>query len=200
MAGLEPEEAKKLLRRTVRDARAARTPRRRREAAQALAAQALAVVDELDDVRSVAAYVSRDTEPGTGPLLDALQARGIRVILPVLGPGLRRQWAEYTGWGDLAERAPGRPLEPSGPSLPTEAVEEADLVIAPGLAVDESGVRLGQGAGWYDRILPHVRDDAEVHVCVYDDEVLPAGTLPWEEHDILVPTAITPTRRLRLLS
>src|SRR5690606_39970618 len=111
--------------------------------------QTCALPISVGDARCVAAYVSVAAEPDTGELIGALHARGITVLLPVLGPGLVRCWGRYTGRDDLAQRAPGRPPEPSGEVLPAEALAEAEVVIAPALAIDRTGVRLGQGGGWY---------------------------------------------------
>jgi 5-formyltetrahydrofolate cyclo-ligase len=54
-------------------------------------------VPEVSRAAVVAAYVGVGTEPGTGPLLDALERRGIRVLLPVLQPDLELDWAAYSG-------------------------------------------------------------------------------------------------------
>jgi 5-formyltetrahydrofolate cyclo-ligase len=193
LAGLEPADAKEALRRAVRGAREARSDRLRREAAQALAA----VLDEIPGFREaevVATYAARPAEPGTAPVLDLLAARGVRVLLPVLGTGLQRNWATYAGAEDLRVRAPGRPPEPGTPELPAEAVSEADVVLVPALAVDTTGMRLGQGGGWYDRVLPLVRADARIIALVFPDEVYDAEVrpLPWEPHDRRVPTVATP--------
>ncbi|MFQ3563194.1 5-formyltetrahydrofolate cyclo-ligase, partial [Streptomyces gramineus] len=53
------------------------------ESAAALAGHALRL-PELARARTVAAYVSVGTEPGTRALLDALLSRGVRVLLPAL--------------------------------------------------------------------------------------------------------------------
>ena len=130
------------------------------------------------DARCVSVYASRVTEPGTGPLLEALAARGVRVLLPVLGSGLQRDWAEYAGPDDLRERAPGRPPEPGGPTLGAAALADADVVIAPALAVDTTGARLGQGGGWYDRALEHLRPGAPVVALVFPEELYDARDAP----------------------
>ena len=62
------------------------------------------------------------------------------------------------------------------------AIGTADVVLIPALAIDAEGRRLGQGAGCYDRALPHVPDEVAVLGVVYDDERLPEP-LPEEPHD-----------------
>lgn len=189
--GYETEDAKQVLRLLVRESRAQRPESERIRAGKALAVNGLEAVG---DAGCVAAYVARSTEPDSLPLLEALRERGTRVLLPVLGPGLNREWAEYRGADDLAVRAPGRPPEPSGPVLPGEAVAEADVVVAPALAVDALGTRLGQGGGWYDRVLRLVRPDAQVFGMVFDEELIADVLLPVDQHDVPIPAVITPER------
>ncbi|MBO0926734.1 5-formyltetrahydrofolate cyclo-ligase [Cellulomonas sp. zg-ZUI199] len=185
----DASEEKDVLRRRVRAHRAQRSTRRRTESAQRLA-QVVLTIPEVAAARCVSIYASRPTEPGTGPLIDALAARGVRLLLPVLGTGLQRDWAEYAGPDDLHERAPGRPPEPSGPALGAAALGDADVVLVPALAVDTAGGRLGQGGGWYDRVLAHVRPDAPVVALVHEDEIL--DRVPREPHDRTVGTVATP--------
>ncbi|MFD1717235.1 5-formyltetrahydrofolate cyclo-ligase [Georgenia deserti] len=189
--GLETEDAKQVLRPVVRAARQARSRKERERAGQALAAHAM---EAIGSAECVAAYVSRETEPSTHALLEALRERGTRVLLPVLGPGLCREWADYRGPEDLEVRAPGRPPEPSGPTMPTEAIGQADAVVAPALAVDAAGTRLGQGGGWYDRVLPHVAPGTPIFAMVFDEELIADMLLPADEHDVPIPAVITPDR------
>jgi len=129
-----------------------------------------------------------------------LHAQGVRVLLPVLGTGLRRGWAEFTGLADLKTRAPGRPPEPSGPDLGPEALADADVVIIPALAVDTAGARLGQGGGWYDRALVAALPDALVLALLYDGELVSAekSALPCEPHDLPVDGVASPSGWRRL--
>lgn len=194
MARLSPAELKEQLRRAIRAERERMTPRARARAAAGFAH----VVGDLEQVREasvVAAYVARPSEPGTVPLLERLARRGTKVLLPVLGTGLQRDWAWFTTAEDLRVRAPGRPPEPSGPTVGAEAVAEADAVVAPALAVDSSGARLGQGGGWYDRVLAHVGPRTPVVAMVFAEEVYDAAThpLPHEPHDHRVDIIATPT-------
>ncbi|MFI7386039.1 5-formyltetrahydrofolate cyclo-ligase [Streptomyces sp. NPDC049813] len=171
-----------------------------RETGPALAERAFEL-PELAGARTVAAYVSVGSEPGTGPLLDALRARGTRVLLPALLPDNDLDWGAYTGPASLVEmRHPGRIalLEPGGERLGPEAVTAADVVLLPGLAVDARGMRLGRGGGSYDRVLARI-EAAGAHparvVLLYDSEVV--AHVPAEAHDKAVHAVVTPsgTRR-----
>jgi len=191
--GDEVEDVKERLRRAIRDARSQRSVRRREAAALALA-DVVTSIPAVASAGCISVYAARPSEPGTGPLLEALAARGVRLLLPVLGSGLRRDWAEYAGPEDLRERAPGRPPEPGTPTLGASALADADVIVAPALAVDTSGARLGQGGGWYDRALEHARDGVLVVGVVFPEEVYDATSrpLPRERHDRLVDVVATP--------
>jgi 5-formyltetrahydrofolate cyclo-ligase len=190
---IEAEDAKEILRKAIRTNRQSRSDRLRKEAAVAIAD----VIETIPDVAAascVATYAARPTEPGTLEMLERLSARGSRILLPVLGAGLQRDWAEYGGPADLQVRAPGRPPEPGTPTLGPEALGHADVVIAPALAVDTRGVRLGQGGGWYDRALEHTRPGTKVVAVVFPEEVYDAADrpLPVQEHDRPVDAVATP--------
>ncbi|EFG07393.1 5-formyltetrahydrofolate cyclo-ligase [Streptomyces clavuligerus] len=160
-------------------------------AAASLARHALDL-PELGRADTVAAYVSVGTEPGTRDLLDALRARGTRVLLPVLLPDNDLDWGEYRGPGRLARAGRGL-LEPDGPRLGPDAVLAADAVLVPGLAVDRRGLRLGRGGGSYDRVLTRLeRSGARpaLVVLLYADEVV--AEVPAEPHDRPVHAAVTP--------
>lgn len=189
--GRDLEEAKEALRAVVREHRRARPDRDRARVAEALAEHGVQAVGE---ARCVAAYVAHGSEPQTIPLLEALRTRGIRVLLPVLGPGLARCWGEFTSADDLAERAPRRPPEPSGEVLGPEALEAAEVIFAPALAMDADGIRLGQGAGWYDRALLHRRPGATIFGVVHEAELIADRCLPRAPHDIPVDAVITEDR------
>ena len=158
------------------------------EGARAIARH-LVETSEVRRAATVAAYVSIGTEPGTGPLLDALTAMGRRVILPVVLPDLDLDWAVYDGPDGLARARRGL-LEPTGERLGLEAVATADVVLTPGLAVDRTGMRLGQGGGCYDRVLGRVPVGTFTCTLLYDGEVL--DEVPAAPHDRRVTAVVTP--------
>jgi 5-formyltetrahydrofolate cyclo-ligase len=143
-------ERKRALRSRIRAQRRARTVRQRTTDAGTIAV-ALLALPELAGTTRVAAYVSTATEPGTAPLRAALRARGIQVLLPVALPDGILDWALDTG---RTRPGPGPGgAEPDGPRLGADAIRTAEALIVPALAVDTCGNRLGQGGGYYDRVV-----------------------------------------------
>ncbi|MFB7502416.1 5-formyltetrahydrofolate cyclo-ligase [Streptomyces broussonetiae] len=170
---------------------------------RALAERALEL-PELAGARTVAAYVSVGSEPGTRALLDALRARGTRVLLPALLPDNDLDWGEYTGPNSLARVQHSGKMalfEPRSARLGPDAVTSADVVLLPGLAVDARGMRLGRGGGSYDRVLARL-ERAGAHprlvVLLYDTEVV--AHVPVEAHDKPVHAVVTPSGARRFPS
>ncbi|MFS8200570.1 5-formyltetrahydrofolate cyclo-ligase [Streptomyces sp. CWNU-52B] len=194
--GSEEDSGKPLLRRGILTVRSGLTADDVRETGSVLATRALEL-PELAHARTVAAYVSVGSEPGTRALLDALHARGVRVLLPVLLPDNDLDWGTYDGAAALVRvRHGGRMalLEPAGDRLGPDAVLTADTVLLPGLAVDGRGMRLGRGGGSYDRVLARLERaaaDPALVVLLYDSEVV--GLVPGEAHDRPVHAAVTPS-------
>lgn len=124
------------------------------------------------------------------------------MLLPLPRTDRVLEWARDNG---RYEAHPRLPIHlPCGPIQGVGASGLVDrgvhLLLIPALAVDTRGVRLGQGGGYYDRLLAElerlpVRDIRAVAV-VHDDEVLPAGSIHREAHDRRVHGALTPTRFL----
>ncbi len=162
--------------------------------ASAIAAHLLDT-EEVRRAATVAAYVSVSTEPGTGPLIEQLDAMGRRVILPVLLPDNDLDWAAYTGADSLVPVGRGL-LEPTGPRLGVDAIATADVVLCPGAAVDRGGMRLGRGGGSYDRVLGRVPVGTFVCTLLYDGELL--AHVPAAGHDRRVSAVATQRGVIRL--
>jgi 5-formyltetrahydrofolate cyclo-ligase len=185
----DPTAQKAALRRQLLAARRQRPPIELISAANALSEVVLGQ-PELAASRVVAAYVSVGGEPGTGPLLDELRERDVRVLLPVLQRDDDLDWAPYAGAESLVSSRLGL-LQPTTAPLGPDAVATADAVLCPALAVDTHGNRLGRGGGSYDRALRRVPYGRFVCALVYDDEWLPC--VPADRHDVPVAAAATPS-------
>ncbi len=189
-----PEDVKAQWRSAVRRQRTDRSDRRLAEHGLALRDHLLSL-PEVSAARCASVYLSRRHEPATMPFIEQLHHDGVRVLVPLLGDGLQRGWADFVSADDAVERAPGRPPEPSGQFLPQDALRHADVIVVPALGVDSTGTRLGQGGGWYDRALTDAHPDAAVIALVFDDEYHDARTrpLPREAHDLPVSIVVTPS-------
>jgi 5-formyltetrahydrofolate cyclo-ligase len=176
---------KTAVRRAVRAARRARASSRDRPAdAAAIAGHVLTgFAGILSGSVPVAIYRSLPSEPPTEALAEGLHARGVPVLVPMLLQDKDLDWCRLLPDGS------------TGPALGLEAIAEAALVVTPALAVDASGLRLGQGGGSYDRALRRRRTGAPVVAVVGDDELVP-GPLPGEVHDVRVDAVVTPGRGL----
>ena len=103
--------------------------------------------------RTVALYMPIRGEVDTGLLRSRALAEHKRVLLPRCVAGRE---LELVACKDATELAPGAYgiLEPV-PALPAVDLDAQppQLLIAPCLAVDRQGCRLGYGGGYYDRLL-----------------------------------------------
>lgn len=185
--------AKKLRRTELLAARDRRPEAERHASTQALAAHVARIVAEHGWSR-VAAYQPFGAEPGSPATWDTLRDNGIEVVLPRI-QGTDLDWASHDGaltpgWRGI--------LEPAGPSLGVAALSGVDTVFAPALAVDQHGVRLGYGRGYYDRALAHVAAGRPIIAIVYDDEVV--DELPYGPYDHAVTHTLTPGTGLRELT
>lgn len=92
------------------------------------------------------------TEIDVTPLMLALHAAGHRLCVPVIQrKGLPLKFREWHPEGEMTEGAFGALVPASGDWL------DPQLLIAPLLAFDAQGWRLGYGGGFYDRSLEGLR-------------------------------------------
>ncbi len=125
---------------------------------------------------AVAGYWPFHDEADPRPLMTALAARGHRLCLPVVvargRPLVFRVWV------------PGDVLETGvfGTSVPCRGAEECtpSIVLAPLLAVDRRGFRLGYGGGYYDRTLAVLNNVLAVGIAFHDQI---CDMVPHDAHD-----------------
>ncbi len=150
-----------------------------------------AVVGLVHAGQTVCAYVPVGTEPGSRAMLDSLVEMDVQVLLPVVTGLAPLDWAAYDG---SLQPGPHKLLEPVGPRLGPAAIASAQVVLVPALAVDHAGVRLGRGAGHYDRSLVSAAPETALIGVVRDQEFLPE--LPADRHDVRMTAILTPGRGL----
>jgi 5-formyltetrahydrofolate cyclo-ligase len=134
--------------------------------------------------RRVACYLPFGNEPDTELFIDWAMDAGIEVLLPVSLASGELEWVLYEGETEPGIFGFAEPVGKAG------SLDGVDLVIAPALAVDQNGNRLGKGKGYYDRALEG--KNLPVVAVVYDDELLEA--VPVEPHDQPVDAVVTPSQ------
>ena len=126
------------------------TPERRAEASRSITRQVLAL-PEWQAAKTVMAYASLPEEPDTRELMEAALKEGKTLLMPRC---LDREHMVALEVKDLDALVPGRLGIPE-PLLPEKvpAAPTPDLMLIPCMAASAAGVRLGHGAGYYDRFL-----------------------------------------------
>ena len=186
MVHASPDSAKTMMRvemRARRRALAEAAPEAARRAA------ALLPLHKLPPFTVVSGYCAQGAEMDAGPLMRRLQAEGARLALPVATD--RAAPLIFRAYDRDAKLVPDAFGIPS-PGPDAEELQP-DLVIAPTMAFDRTGARLGQGAGHYDRTLENLRAEARVFVLGLAYAGQEVARVPAEPHDQRLDAILTET-------
>lgn len=176
---------KAALRAQLLQARRTRSPEQRAHDNKAWCAGVRAL---LTPTMRVAAYHPLGTEPGGPELVDSIAAACCEVYLPISGTDGQLLWTLYDGPDAMRPGALGI-AEPVGQRHSSAVLAQLDLILAPAMAVSPSGMRLGKGAGYYDRALaPLPSGRPPVVALVHSTEVC---EVPAEDHDRPVDGVLT---------
>jgi 5-formyltetrahydrofolate cyclo-ligase len=146
----------------------------------------------LQNCASVAVYLATRNEANIDALARALMKRECVVAAPVLSD--EPVFARLRDLENIVATGSGLRVPVVNTSADYVAVRELDVVLLPALAFNRSGARLGQGGGWYDRVLAEAPHVVAVGVC-FDYQVLDA--LPIESHDMRVSIIVTETQIIK---
>lgn len=139
---------------------------------------------EFKDAQSVLFYVSTPEEVSTHLAIQESLVLGKKVFVPkIIDETLAL--CPLSSFKDLKPGEFGilEPCETPNPAHPADI----DLIVIPGVAFDRKGNRLGQGKGYYDRLLKETRG---FKVGLAFDEQL-ADELPVEDHDVPLDLLLT---------
>ncbi|MEO1551476.1 MAG: 5-formyltetrahydrofolate cyclo-ligase, partial [Pseudomonadota bacterium] len=135
---------------------------------------------------TLSAYWPMRSELDPRPALQALHARGWSLCLPVVvGKGQALQFRAWHPGADLVAGAYGAMI----PAQDRACVP--DVVLAPLLAFDAQGYRLGYGGGFYDRTLEALRDQGQVRAYGLAYSAQLVGAVPREATDQPLDGVIT---------
>ena len=150
-----------------------------------------------ESARTVMFYVDAGSEVRTRHLLATAISHGKRIVVPYCI--VETNQLELFLLEDVSELVEGayRILEPKEElrSLPGKRVQpaELDLVMVPGTAFDPKGGRMGQGKGYYDRLLEGVRPEAPLVALAFDCQIFPE--IPVAAHDVFMDLVLTESTR-----
>ncbi len=173
-----PTSEKQPLRRFYRTARRSLSPDDHREHSLAIADE---VIRHLNDATTVAAYLARDGEVDLANVFTRCWRRGIVVAVPVI-LGRNMRFAAYRCGESMAHNRFGIP-EPARPEFVTPCV-----VLAPLVAFDRGGRRLGMGGGYYDRYFAATPVAVRIGIA-YECQRAPA--LPATASDVSLTAVVT---------
>lgn len=190
---LELRAQKSALRKEMIARRAALSPADLRLCSHALAEKAL---DELPWRRlpRVSVFWSLPGEIETLPLLGRLEQSGARPLLPRMHG--RGRPLTFHPWSSGLSLTPG-PMQVMEPP-PDSPVEIPDIVLAPLLAFDRRGGRLGYGAGFYDRTLAELAAKGDTVVVVgYALAMQEVPAVPTGPNDVALESVLTENGLIR---
>ena len=168
-------EEKKALRTFIRKKERTLNPAYKAESSEAICRHLLAL-DEYKNAKTVFAFAGTEKEIDTSLFMNETIAAGKTLILPRCAAEHAIDLCVVRSMDDLEAGAYGI-LEP----------KMSDFAVVPCLSFDRKGRRLGQGGGYYDRLLPQLRCPTAL-IC---REQLMSPEVPVEEHDMRCTMLIT---------
>jgi 5-formyltetrahydrofolate cyclo-ligase len=148
--------------------------------------------------KTVLWYVDAGSEVRTRQALPEALSTGKRIVVPWCI--VETNELELFLLEDMTELIAGayNILEPKPElrTLPAKKVNptELDLVMVPGTAFDLRGGRMGQGKGYYDRLLASARPDAPLVALAFDCQIF--DDIPVAAHDVFMDLVLTETRAI----
>lgn len=154
---------------------------------------AFMTLPEYAAAKTVLFYVDAGSEVRTRHMLPEALAGGKRIAVPWCV--VETNQLELFLLEDMSELVEGayKILEPK-PELrlapgKTVAPEALDLVMVPGTAFDPRGGRMGQGKGYYDRLLARCRPNCPLVALAFECQMFPE--IPVAPHDVFMDKVLT---------
>lgn len=181
------------MRRAAYDARNAQADK---DAVSAQAVERLLALAGYQQARTVMWYIDCRSELRTRQALPTALANSQRIVVPYCtvdeqgANKLGLWWLEsmdelIVGKWKILEPPQNRWGEP-GKEVPPQ---ELDLVIVPGVGFSRAGGRMGNGQGYYDRLLAAVRPDCRLIGLCYESQLF--DDLVVSEHDVFMDQVVT---------
>jgi 5-formyltetrahydrofolate cyclo-ligase len=179
-------------------ARKNRVAQKDKEAVSTTIVERFMALPSYQAAKTVLFYVDAGSEVRTRHLLPTALTHGKRIVVPYCI--VETNELELFHLEEMSELVEGayKILEPKVElrTAPGKRIapQELDLVMVPGTAFDPRGGRMGQGKGYYDRLLANVRPDTNLVAIAYDCQIF--DEIPVAPHDVFMDQVLTETRTL----
>lgn len=147
-------------------------------------------LSQFKQAKCIMFYLAKDKEVETRTMIAEARRLGKKIAVPVIFTEEGRMTAALVEDCEK-ELCPGpyglwQPKQDCIREIPCEKI---DLVIVPGLAFDKQGMRIGRGAGYYDKFLSGVPRAVPRIGLAFDFQVF--NSLPALSHDIPVTQVVS---------
>jgi len=147
---------------------------------------------KVKEARTISTYLDIGSEVRTRGLVGWALENGKRLIVPVVDQANQRLiFSEFKAPEELERGAHGIP-EPKSEFRRPVALEQADVILVPGVAWDQRGFRIGYGAGYYDRSINALRTHIATIGLAYDFQFI--SNVPRSRYDQRVDRIVTESR------
>jgi 5-formyltetrahydrofolate cyclo-ligase len=180
-------------------ARKARVAQKDKDAVSAAIVAKVQALPQYQAAKTVMYYVDAGSEVKTRQALDGAIAAGKRVVVPWCV--VENNTLELFLLEDVNELVEGayKILEPKDElrRLPHKLIDPKtlDFVMVPGTAFDLQGARMGQGKGYYDRLLGEVRPDSPLVALAFECQIF--DEIPVAPHDVFMDLVVTESRVIK---
>jgi 5,10-methenyltetrahydrofolate synthetase len=155
-------------------------------------ADILAAMAEFAAARTIFAYYSVGREVDTHEIIRCALESGKTVALPIVFGGGRMEYGILNS--DTTMEPGSLNIPEPGPDSIRVIPQKGDIVLVPALYYTKDGYRLGQGGGYYDRLLA----SCPAYTVGITRELLIRESVPSEIHDIPVQCLVSETGIIRI--
>lgn len=141
---------------------------------------------EYKNAKKIMAFLAMKGESNLDGFIRQALLDGKEVYIPVCLPERQMEAGRLIDMEHFEKGSLGLRNLPAGYEVTSP--ESLDLVLIPGLAVSQEGIRLGMGAGYYDRYLARVPFEKRV-AALWDFQVIP--DIPSEPFDQKIAKIVT---------
>lgn len=143
--------------------------------------------------RTISTYLHTGSEVRTKEIVEWALSNGKRIIVPITDRVNKRlSFSELKAPAHELEKGAYGILEPKPEFRRPVRLEEADVVLVPGVAWDRRGYRIGYGAGYYDRSLNAMQTRVMKVGLAYEFQLVPS--VPRSRYDRRVDQIATERR------